>query len=199
MNNNRATLTKMREMKLYGMANAFETTLETDMSSKYTVDELLTHLVDSEWDDKNNRRRERLRKAAGFRYAASFAELDYTPKRNLDKNQMLRFSDSSWITEHKDIIITGATGSGKSFLGSALGHLACEHGHKVKYHQTSRLFAELKEKKSEGGYHKTLARLLNTDLLILDDFGLSVFTNESRLALLDIIEDRHGRKSTNFL
>jgi DNA replication protein DnaC len=199
MNNNRATLAKMREMKLYGMANAFETTLETGQSSKYTVDELLTHLIDSEWDDKNNRRRERLLKAAGFRYAASFAELDFTPNRNLDKNQMLRFSDSSWVMQHKDIVVTGATGSGKSFLGSALGHLACEHGYKVKYHQTSRLFAELKEKKSEGSYHKSLARILNTDLLILDDFGLSSFTNESRLALLDILEDRHGRKSTMFL
>ncbi len=198
MNNNRATLTKMREMKLYGMAGAFETTLETGQDTKYTLDELLTHIVDSEWDDRNHRRKERLRKAAGFRYLASFAELDYSSRRNLDKNQMLRLSDCSWVREHKDIVITGATGSGKSFLGSALGHQSCDYGYKVKYYQTSRLFAELKEKKDEGSYHKMLTRLVNIDLLILDDFGLTSFTKESRIALLDILEDRHGRKSTMF-
>lgn len=199
MNNNRETISKMREMKLHGMANAFETTLETGQSTNYTLDELLTHIVDSEWDDRNHRRKERLRKSAGFRYLASFAELDYSPDRNLDKNMMLRFSDCTWIREHKDVIITGATGSGKSFLGSALGHQSCEYGYKVKYFQTSRLFAELKEKKSEGSYHKMLTHLVNTDLLVLDDFGLTSFNNDSRLALLDILEDRHGRKSTMFL
>lgn len=87
----------------------------------------------------------------------------------------------------------------KSFLGSALGYQSCDCGYKVKYYQTSRLFAELKEKKGEGNYHKMLTRLVNTDLLILDDFGLTSFTNDSRIALLDILEDRHGRKSTMFL
>ena len=199
MNNNQATISKMRELKLHGMAHAFEATLETGMNSDFTIDELLTHLIDSEWDDRNNRRRERLRKAAGFRYAASFPELDYSPGRNMDKNQMLRFSDCSWIRDHTDIIITGATGVGKSFVGSALGHLACEHGYKVMYHLTSRLFANLKEAKQEGNYHRLLMKILKSDLLILDDFGLSSFDNESRLALLDILEDRHGRKSTIFL
>lgn len=199
MNNNHETISKMKELKLFGMAHAFQTTLETGMSEKYTIDELLTHLIDSEWDDRNNRRRERLRKAAGFRYQASFSELDFSLNRNLDKNQMLRFSDCNWIKEHKDIIITGSTGCGKSFIGSALGYQACDHGYKTFYYLTSRLFGTLKEAKADGSYLKILARIYKSDLLIFEDFGLSPFDNESRLALLDILEDRHGRKSTIFL
>lgn len=199
MNNNTETISKMKELKLHGMARAFQTTLETGISSQYTTDELLTHLIDCEWDDRNNRRRERLKKAAHFRYNASFAEINYAHQRNLDKNQMLRFSNCSWISDHQDIIITGSTGVGKSFLGSALGHQACDYGYRVIYSLTSRLFADLKEAKREGNYHKLLLKILKADLLILEDFGLSPFTNDSRLALLDILEDRHGRKSTVFL
>lgn len=199
MNNNTATIAKMNELRLHGMAQAFQVTLESGLQEKYTIDELLTHLVDSEWDDRNNKRRERLRKAAGFRYLASFEELDFSLNRNLDKNQILRFSDCSWIKEHKDIIITGPTGVGKSFIGSALGHQACDYGFKVMYYLTSRLFGTLREAKSDGSYHRLLAKIYKSDLLILEDFGLSPFDNESRLALLDILEDRHGRKSTVFL
>lgn len=199
MNNNQATISKMKELKLHGMVSAFQSTLETGLTSNYTFDELLTYLVDSEWEYRNNRRRERLRKAAGFRYTSSFTEIDFNLGRNLDKNQILRFSDSSWISEHKDLIITGPTGVGKSFIGSALGHQACEHGFKVMYQLTSRLFTDLKEAKRDGTYHKKLLKIYKADLLILEDFGLSSFTNESRLALLDILEDRHGRKSTIYL
>ncbi len=185
MNNNQATMSKMKEMKLHGMADSFQSILETGITAKYTTDEMITHLVDSEWTDRNNRRRERLRKAAGFRYKAAFEDIDFNFNRNLDKNQILRFSDCSWINEHKDVIITGPTGIGKSYLGSALGHLACNHGNKVLYYLTSRLFANLKEAKLDGSYIKKLKKVYNADLLILEDFGLSPFDNESRLALLD--------------
>jgi DNA replication protein DnaC len=199
MNNNQATITKMRDMRLHGMARAFQTTLEAGRNEQFTLDELLTHLVDAEWDDRSERKRERLRKAAGFRYKASFAELDFSWNRNLDKNQLLRFSDCGWVKNGKDILITGPTGAGKSFIGSALGNLACEHGYKVFYQLTGRILGALKEAKKEGGYLKQLSKIYKTDLLILEDFGLSTFDNESRLALLDIMEDRHGRKSTIFI
>lgn len=199
MNNNNATISKMKELKLHGMANAFQSSLESGMNKKFTLDELLTYLIDSEWDDRNTRRKQRLKKSAGFRYEASFEELIYTQDRNIDKNQMLRFSDCSWVKEHKDILITGATGVGKSFIGSALGHQACDHGFKVMYRLTSRLFADLKEGKREGNYHKMLLKIVKADVLILEDFGLSTFSNDNRLALLDILEDRHGVKSTIFL
>ncbi len=199
MNNNQATISKMHDMRMNGMARAFQTTIETGMQSQFTIDELLAHLIDAEWDDRNFRKRERLRKAANFRYHASYEELDFTLNRNLDKNQILRFSDCGWIKEHKDILITGPTGIGKSFLGSALGNLACDHGFKVHYQLAGRLLGTLKAAKDDGSYLKVLSRILKNDVLILEDFGLSPFDEEGRLALLDILEDRHGRKSTIFL
>jgi len=199
MNNNQATIAKMREMRLSGMADAFLTTLETGMNEKYTIDELLTHLVDAEWHDRRERKRDRLRKNAGFRYQASFEELDFTLNRNLDKNQILRLSDCSWLKQHKDILITGPTGVGKSFIGSALGNLACDFGYKVFYQLTGRILGALKEAKKAGNYLKQLSKLYKTDLLILEDFGLNTFDHETSLVLLDIMEDRHGRKSTIFL
>jgi DNA replication protein DnaC len=99
MNNNEATIAKMKEMRLPGMANAFQTILETGMNGKYTIDELLTHLIDAEWDDRRERKRERLRKNAGFRYQASFEELDFSLNRNLDKTEMLRLSDCQWLKQ----------------------------------------------------------------------------------------------------
>lgn len=199
MNNNEATIAKMKELRLHGMANAFQTTLETGMNEKYTIDELLTHLIDVEWDHRHERKRERLRKSAGFRYQASFEELDFTLNRNLDKNQMLRLTDCQWLKQRKDILITGPTGVGKSFIGSALGNLACDHGYKVFYQLTGRMLGALTESKKAGNYLKQLSKLYKTDLLILEDFGLNTFDHESRLTLLDIMEDRHGRKSTIFL
>lgn len=199
MNNNQATITKMKEMRLHGMAHAFQTTLEVGMNEKLTQDELLTHLIDSEWNERKDRKRMRLQKAAGFRYQASITEIDFTSDRNFDKNQMLRLIDCTWLKDHKDILVTGPTGVGKSFIGSALGNLACEHGYKVLYQITGRILGHLKKTKRDGTYLKLLSKLYNTDLLILEDFGLSIFDDESRLALLDIMEDRHGRKSTIFL
>ncbi|WP_319560311.1 IS21-like element helper ATPase IstB [Marispirochaeta sp.] len=199
MNNNHATISKMHDMRMHGMARAFQTTLETGMHSQFTLDELLSHLIDAEWDDRHFRKRERLRKTANFRYQASFEELDFTLNRNLDKNHMLRFSDCGWVKEHQDILITGPTGVGKSFIGSALGNLACDHGFKVYYQIAGRLLGSLKAAKKDGTYLKTLPKILKNDVLILEDFGLSPFDEEGRLALLDILEDRHGRKSTIFL
>ena len=134
-----------------------------------------------------------MRKAAGFRYEASIEELDYQLDRNLDKNLILRLIDCNWIKQGKDILITGPTGVGKSFIASALGHQACSLGYRTVYSLTSRLFQQLGTAKREGKYLKELVKIYKADLLILEDFGLSPFNQEKRL---DILEDRHGRKST---
>jgi DNA replication protein DnaC len=181
------------------MAAAYQAALETGMNSKFTNDEILAHLVDAEWDERNHRKMERLKKSAGFRYLASFEELYFTTGRNLDKTQILRLADCSWIRDRRDILISGPTGIGKSFLASALGTRACELGHRVHYQLAGRLLASLKEAKQDGSYLKKLAGILKADVLILEDFGLSPFDSESRLALLDILEDRHRRKSTIFI
>ena len=194
--NNEETMTKMHKMKLYGMLRAFNQSLEQRLVNKVSPDELLGHLIDAEWDDRYNRRLKRLIKTAKFRYQASLAEIDFELKRGLDKGVLLRFSDCSWIKKRQDIIITGPTGVGKSFLASALGYQGCMYGFKVLYFNCGKLFSRLKLAKADGSYVKELNRIQKQDALILDDFGLHPFDAQSRLFLLEIMEDRHGRSST---
>lgn len=196
MNNNQATLHKIQEMKLLGMLRAFKNSLETKHSHDFTPDELVSHLVDAEFDDRNNRRIERLLKAAKFRYQASIEEVNFTLKRNLNKNLLLRLSDCSWIDKHQNVIFTGPTGVGKSFLASALGHHACINFFKVGYFSAAKLFPRLKLSKADGSYPKEINKISKLDLFILDDFGLDTLDKQSRLSFLEILEDRHGRKST---
>ena len=194
--NNKATITKMQQMKLYGMLRAFNGSLESGMMNKCTPDELLAHLIDAEWDDRHNRRLTRLIKAAKFRYQASFEEIDFEVRRNLDKNMILRLSDSGWIEKRKDVIITGPTGVGKSFIATCLGHQGCLNGFKVLYFNCGKLFPKLKLAKADGSYIKEINRIQKQNVIVLDDFGLYPFDTQGRLCLLEIMEDRHGRAST---
>lgn len=196
MNNNQATLSKMQKMRLHGMARGFQNILEAGMNQKFTLDEMLSQLVDTEWEDRQLRKQMRLQKAAGFRYQASIEDIDFQIDRNLDKNLILRLTDGNWIKQGKDILISGPTGVGKSYIGSALGYHACCLGYKTYYSLSGRLFQRLSAAKQEGKYLSELAKIFKADLLILEDFGLSPFNQEKRLELMDILEDRHGRKST---
>ncbi len=196
MATNQATIEKMQKLKLFGMVKAFHSTMENGVKNNFTADELLGHLVDAEWDERHNRRLEKLIKDARFRYQASIEQIDFNLKRNLDKNMLLRFIDCDWINKKQNIIITGPTGVGKSFILSALGHQACIYGFKTLYYNCTKLFSSLKLKKADGSYLKELKQIQKQDVLILDDFGLDQFDRESRLTLLEIFEDRHGLKST---
>lgn len=194
--NNQATLEKMHQMKLHGMMRAFNTALEAGLSNQFTLDEMLAHLIDAEWDDRHNRKLERLIRLARFRYQATLEQIDFTLRRNLDKNAVLRFSEGTWVTEKKNIIITGPTGVGKSFIAVALGHQACVLGFRTLYFNCSKLFRRLKLLQADGTYLKELNKIQNQDVLILDDFGLQPLEIQSRLMLLEILEDRHGVKAT---
>ena len=195
---NTATLEKMKKMHMFGMHRSFQTSLETVRDENLTPDEMITLLIDSEWDDRHNRSIDRGMKRAKFRYKATLEQLDYAAERGLDKNQIHRFGDATFITKKENIIITGSTGTGKSFLASAIGHQACTLGFKVLYTNATRLFAELKMAKADGSAIKEMARIERQDLLIIDDFGIQPFDHPSRLTLLEIIEDRHGKRSTIF-
>ncbi|GFP21042.1 hypothetical protein HKBW3S06_00268 [Candidatus Hakubella thermalkaliphila] len=194
--NNQATVEKMHQMKLYGMARAFRAVLDTGMGKDLTADELIAHLVDTEWDDRRSRVVSRLMKQARFRYQAFFEQIDFQLSRNLDQNMMLRFSDCGWIERGQNIIIEGPTGVGKSFLGSVLGHQACAYGFRVLYFNAIKLFSHLKMAQADGSYEKELKKIGKADVLIVDDFGLQHLDAQSRLTLLEILEDRHGRRST---
>jgi DNA replication protein DnaC len=195
MNNNQATLQKLSAMRLHGMARAFRATLETGVKNSFSPDELLSHLVDTEWDDRHNRKLKRLITAARFRHPASFEEIDFTLSRTLDKQQLLRLSGSSWIEQHQNILITGPTGVGKSFIAQALGQQGCLYGFKTRYCSCSKLFKRLKLARVDGSYLKELEQLQKQSLFILDDLGLEPFDAPSRLSLLEILEDRLGRRS----
>lgn len=195
---NQQTIEKMKKMKLHGMYHSFKHVLETSTLNNLTADELLAHLIESEWEDRNNRTIERGLRNARFRYKASVEAIDFTSERGLDENQIHRLAECLFVKQSQNLIITGSTGTGKSFLASALGNQACRLGYKVYYANTIRLLAQLKMAKADGSSFKELARLERMDLLILDDFGIQPFDAHARMLLMEIIEDRHGRKSTLF-
>jgi len=194
--NDSQTIEKMRQMKLYGMARAMESAVEMGIDG-VTADEFVAHLVDAEYDDRHERRFKRL--AAKFRYKASMEEIDFSPERKLPKNLLVRFSDCSFIKDRKDLTITGPTGSGKSFLASALGNQACIYGYRTFYFNISKLFSQLKLAKADGTYIARMEKMERAPLVILDDFGLSGLDTVSRLMLLEILEDRHGLRSTKVI
>lgn len=190
---NESTLDKMRKMKLFGMYRAFKTNLQDNTSETFTVDEIVAHLVDAEWDERQGRSIEQKIKNARFRYKAALEDLNYNADRNIDKNQIMRFADCSFIDKAECILITGSTGIGKSYIASALGHHACGMGYKAVYYNVPKLFIKLKMSKADGSYLKEIAKIERQQLLILDDFGLQPFDAPSRLALMELIEDRHGK------
>lgn len=190
---NATTLEKMRAMKLFGMHRAFKTDIEAGRADTYTPDELIAHLTEAEWDERQNRSIEQKIKNARFRYKALLEDLYYHTERNLDKNQILRFADCSFIEKAENILVTGSTGIGKSYVASALGHHACSMGYRVIYHSVPKLFSKLKMSKADGSYLKEVAKIERQQLLILDDFGLQPSRSGSRAALMELIEDRHGK------
>jgi DNA replication protein DnaC len=192
---NATTLEKMRKMRLLGMYRTFKTTLETEINEVYTPDEIIAHLVNAEWDDRHNRSIEQKVKNARFRYKAALEDLYYHTDRNVDKNQIMRFADCGFIDKAESIIITGSTGIGKSYIASALGYHACSLGYRVVYHNVPKLFSKLKMSKADGSYLKEVAKIERQQLLILDDFGIQPFDATSRTALMELIEDRHGKSS----
>lgn len=193
---NDQSLQRMKQMKFYGMVRAFRTSIENGDMATMTTDQMVSLLVDSEWDDRNNRRIERQMRNARFRYKANLEQLHFDIDRNLDKNQLMRLAECSFIQRKENLLITGSTGIGKSYIASAIGNQACTLGFKVLYSNASKLFSKLKMAKADGSYIREVAKIERLDLLILDDFGLQALDGLSRSILMEIVEDRHGNRST---
>lgn len=193
---NKESLEKMNRMRLLGMQLAFKTCIDNNQTEAFTNDELVHHLVESEWDDRQHRAVQRNLKNANFLYNANLEQLDYSEERGLDKNQVQRLSTCEFIKKGEDLFITGSTGTGKSFLASAIGQQACLLGLKILYTNVAKLMSYLKMAKADGTHLKELTRIEKQDALILDDFGVQPLDAQSRALLLDIIEDRHGKRTT---
>jgi len=198
MNSNQATIQKLEKMGMWGMMRALRQTMEAGTKADFTPDELIAHLVDVEWDERQGRRLRRLLQLARLRYRAGLEDIDFGLHRNLEKNQLMRLADCRWVEDRQDLILTGPCGSGKSFIASTLGQQACIHGYTVCYWPAGKLFEQMKLCKADGTYLRELAKISKKRLLIVDDFGLEVLDTASRLMLLEILEDRHGRASSVF-
>lgn len=188
--------TTMRTLRLHGMERNWKAMTETRRSHELTLSEGLELLLQAETDDRDERRYERLKQNAGFRYPASIEELNMEASRGIDRGLITNLATGEYLKKGDPVLICGATGCGKSFLASALGHQACAQGYKVAYYNMQKLLLKTKMTRLEGTLHKLLDRLSKTDLLILDDFGLVSLEQQQRLDLMEIIEDRHGRSST---
>lgn len=193
---NQETLEKMRQTRLQGMYNAFKTSMESFKTESMTTDQFVAWLVSNEWDDRCNRMIERLIKQASFRYKASLEEVDYSLERGLERNLLERLAELSFVKESRDLFITGSSGTGKSYIATALGYRACQKGMKVLHANTARLMGQLKMAKAKGTILQELKKIERADLLVLDDFGIQPFDAGGRMNLMDIVEDRHGKKST---
>lgn len=193
---NNQTLDKLRQMRLFGMHDAFKTSLENTLKEQMTQDQFIFHLVSSEWDNRRNRAIERAIRTAMFRYNATLEDIDYTFERGLDRNQVDRLAALEFVKESKNLFITGPTGTGKSYLATALGYKACQDGYRVLYASTTKLMSILKIAKVKGTIINDFKRIERADLLILDDFGMQALDSGARGILMDIIEDRHQKRST---
>ena len=191
------TLEKMRRMKLAGMADALQEQTAQPETASMSFEERLGLLVDQEWIYRENRKLSyRLGRARLRIQEACVEKIDYQVPRRLNKALILRLTNSDWVAKHQNVIITGPTGSGKSFLACALAHKACRDGYSALYSRLARLLEELALARADGSYGKRLQHLARLQVLILDDWGMTALKETERRDLLEILEDRHNATST---
>ena len=187
---------QLSQLRLHGMSRSWQALLETRRQHELTLSEGLEILLQAEEQERSNNRFDRLRKNARFRYQASIEELKMDASRGLDKALISNLATGEYLSKGEAVLITGSTGCGKSFLASALGHQACAQGHKVAYYNVQKLLLKTKISRIEGTILKFFEFISKTDLLILDDFGLTHLEQQQQLDLMEMIEDRHGTSST---
>ena len=190
------TLDKLHALKLAGMAAALADQSTIPDITDLSFEERLGLLVDREMTERDNRRMTSRLRRAKLRHTAILEDLDYRNSRGLDKGLVQSLAGCQWVKEHLNVLITGPTGVGKTWLACALAHKACREGYTAQYVRLTRLLRELTIAKGDGQYSKLLTNLAKVDVLILDDWGLMKLSAENRRDLLEVLEDRHGRRST---
>lgn len=190
------TLDKIEQLRLFGMAKALQEQLQNHEAASLGFEERLGLLIDREMTERENKRLSTRLKTAKLRLPAIVENVDFRQTRGLDKSLFMSLASNQWVAEHLNLLITGPTGAGKSYLACALSHKACRDGHLVQYHRLPQLLEELALSHHDGRYRKLMKAMLKADLLVLDDFGLSSLAAEHQRDLLEIMEDRYDRRST---
>jgi len=194
---NEPTVEKLKLMRLDALAAAWlEQQGKSDVGS-LSFDERFAMLVDAEWLYRENRRLRRALKEARLRLGqACIEDIDYTAKRELERAVIRQLATCRWVDEHQNIVITGATGTGKTYLACALAHQACRKGHRAIYRRASRLTDELTLARADGTYARVLGRLARVEVLVIDDWGHAPMRDQERRDLVEVLDDRIGLRST---
>ena len=187
---------QFKQLRLTGMSVSWTALTETRRHHELSFGEGLEILLQAEQEDRDNKRFERLKRNAKFRYSATIEQLNFKTSRGLDKSQITELAMGTYLSKGESILITGATGCGKSFTASALGHRACSQGTKVLYYNIQKLLVQTKMARIDGSIFKLFDKIAKAGLLILDDFGLIHLDKQQQMDLMEIIEDRHGKSST---
>jgi DNA replication protein DnaC len=191
------TVEKLKALRLDALAQAWLEQQRAPDVGALSFDERLALLVDAEWLARENKRLARALKEAKLRLSQACVEdIDYPARRELDKAVVKQLASCKWIVEHQNVIVTGATGTGKTYLASALAQQACRKGYRAMYRRASRLSDELSLARADGSFARVLARIARIDVLVLDDWGHAPLRDQERRDLGEIIDDRHGLRST---
>lgn len=189
-------LDKLRQLRCQGMLEAFQEQLQHPDMQALSFEDRICLMIDREWWFRENNRIKKRLKNAHLKQTASMEDIDYDPSRGLSKPVMQTLSSCQWIRDHHNLLLMGPTGTGKSFIASALGHKACLEGFTVLYVRCPRLFQELGVAKGDGRYLKLIEKISKSQVLILDDWGVNPMEDGNRRDLLEILDDRHQRTST---
>ena len=191
------TLDKLKTMKLIGMSTAWTEQNTSPQTTTLAFDDRFGLIVDAEWTHRDNKKVERNLREAKMRMAQACVEgIDFPAKREVDKAIVCQLATCRWVREHQSVIVTGATGTGKTYIACALANHACRRGFRVVYKRASRLYDEFKLARADGSYARLLARLARYDVLVIDDFAMAPITSHERQDLLEVLEDRYALRST---
>lgn len=190
------TKDKMKKLRLHGMLQSLETQESHPESLSMTFEERLGLLVDREDSERENRKMSNRLRQAKLKQQALAENIDYAENRGLDKAKFQSLLDCAWVSRSQNVIITGPTGAGKTYLACALAHKACRNGYSSIYYRVTKLLEELSISKVDGSYHRFLERIAKRDVLVLDDWGLFPLTEEHSRFLAEIVEDRYDLRST---
>lgn len=190
------TIEKLNSMKLTAMARAFADQMQCPDMAQLCFEERFGLIVDYQITDLENRRMQNRLKAARLRLSASIEDLDFRQGRGVDRSQVMALAGNQWVKSHHNILVTGPTGAGKSYLACALAQKACRDGHSVIYQRVPKLLQELAVSRLDGRYNKLIAPINKCEVLILDDLLISPVSREEQRELLEIVEERYDRKAT---